>query len=168
MRVLFLLLYHPEPHQSSNLYADLIEEFAKNGHEVIVVSAAGENQPSALKKEKGIEVLRVKTQKIFNVHPLLKGIATVRMPYQFKRAMRKYFSKHMFDLVVTPTPPITFVDIVAWLKKKYPLQSYLILRDIFPQNARDLGMMKNPFLFSYFRKKEKKLYYYSDYIGCMS
>ena len=81
---------------------------------------------------------------------------------------KKYFSKHRFDLVVTPTPPITFVDIVAWLKKKYPLQSYLILRDIFPQNARDLEMMKNALLFSYFRRQEKKLYRYSDYIGCMS
>ena len=168
MRVLFLLLYHPEPYESSNLYAHLIDEFEKNGHEVTVVSAAKENQPSTLKREKDIEVLRVKTQKIFNVHPLLKGIATVRMPYQFKRAIKKYLSKYEFDLVVTPTPPITFVDVVVWLKKKHPLQSYLILRDIFPQNARDLGMMKNPLLFNYFRKKEKKLYRYSDYIGCMS
>ncbi len=168
MRVLFLLLYHPEPHESSNLYADLIDEFVKNEHEVTVVSAAREDQVSALKKEKGTEVLRVKTQKIFNVHPLLKGIATLRVPYQFKRAIKKHFSKRIFDLVVTPTPPITFVDVVSWLKKKYPLKSYLILRDIFPQNARDLGMMKDPLLFSYFRKKEKKLYHYSDYIGCMS
>ncbi len=168
MRVLFLLLYHPEPHESSNLYADLVDEFVKNGHEVTVVSAANENQVSIPKKEKDTEVLRVKTQKIFNVHPLLKGIATVRVPYQFKTAIKKFFSKRVFDLVVTPTPPITFVDIVAWLKKKYPLQSYLILRDIFPQNARDLGMMKNQLLFGYFRKKEKKLYHYSDHIGCMS
>lgn len=46
---------------------------------------------------------------------------------------------------------------------------YLILRDIFPQNAVDLGMMgQNGLLFRYFRKKEKALYKVSDYIGCMS
>ncbi|HRP54751.1 glycosyltransferase family 4 protein [Agriterribacter sp.] len=168
MRVLFLLLYHPEPGESSNLYADLVGEFVKNGHEVTVVSAAKESQPTALQKEENVDVLRVKTQKIFNVHPLLKGIATVRMPYQFRRAIKKYLSERIFDLIITPTPPITFVDIVAWLKRKYTLQSYLILRDIFPQNARDLGMMKNQLLINYFRKKEKKLYRYSDYIGCMS
>jgi glycosyltransferase involved in cell wall biosynthesis len=46
---------------------------------------------------------------------------------------------------------------------------YLILRDIFPQNALDLGMM-NPkgLAYAYFRKKEKEMYYASDYIGCMS
>ncbi len=168
MRVLFLLLYHPEPHESSNLYADLVGEFVKNGHEVTVVSAAKEGQPTALQREENVNVLRVKTQKIFNVHPLLKGIATVRMPYQFRKAIKKYLSECIFDLIVTPTPPITFVDIVAWLKRKHTLQSYLILRDIFPQNARDLGMIKNQILFNYFRKKEKKLYRYSDYIGCMS
>lgn len=168
MRVLFLLLYFPEPGESSNLYADLVEEFVLNGHEVTVVSSAKENQPTSLQKEKSVKVLRVKTQKIFNVHPILKGIATIRIPYQFKKAIQKHLSSNAFDLVLTPTPPITFVDIVAWLKKKYSLKSYLILRDIFPQNARDLSMMKNPLLFSYFRKKEKRLYRYSDYIGCMS
>ena len=168
MRILFLFLRHPEPHESQNLYADLANEFAKNGHRVTVVSAAKENQSTVLSMEKDIEVLRVKMQQFFNVHPILKGIATIRVPYQFKKAIKKHLSKHIFDLVVTPTPPITFVNIIAWLKQKYPLQSYLILRDIFPQNARDLGMMKNPLLFHYFRRKEKKLYHYSDYIGCMS
>ena len=167
MRILFLFLRHPEPHESKNLYADLANEFAKNGHRVTVVSAAKENQSTVLSMEKDIEVLRVKMQQFFNVHPILKGIATIRVPYQFKKAIKKHLSKHIFDLVVTPTPPITFVNIIAWLKQKYPLQSYLILRDIFPQNARDLGMMKNPLLFHYFRRKEKKLYHYSDYIGCM-
>lgn len=168
MRILFLLLYYPEPHESFNMYADLVEEFVRNGHDVTVISAATENQSASLTTEKGIEVLRVKTQKLFNVTPVLKGIATVLIPYQFKKAIRRHFSNRNFDLVLTPTPPITFVDIVAWLKSKYAMPSYLILRDIFPQNARDLGMIKNPLLFHYFRKKEKKLYRYSDHIGCMS
>ncbi|MCO5240640.1 MAG: glycosyltransferase family 4 protein [Chitinophagaceae bacterium] len=168
MRVLFLLLYFPEPGESSNLYADLVEEFVLNGHEVTVVSSAKENQPTSLQKEKSVKVLRVKTQKIFNVHPILKGMATIRIPYQFKKAIQKHLSSNAFDLVLTPTPPITFVDVVAWLKKKYSLKSYLILRDIFPQNARDLGMIRSSILFNYFRKKERKLYRYSDYIGCMS
>lgn len=168
MRVLFLLLTYPKPDESPNMYSDLIAEFAMGGHKVTVVSAAKEKEPTTFQREKDIEVLRVKTQKIFNVHPILKGIATVRIPYQFKKAIQKYLSSNIFDLVLTPTPPITFAAIVSWLKKKHPLKSYLILRDIFPQNARDLGMMKNPLLFDYFRKKEKELYHNADIIGCMS
>ncbi|MBW7892345.1 MAG: glycosyltransferase WbuB, partial [Chitinophagaceae bacterium] len=141
MRVLFLLLYYPERKESSNLYADLIDEFADNDHEVTVVSGVKGNQSSSFHTEGNVKVLRIKTQKIFNTHPILKGIATVRIPYIIKRAIKKYLSNEVFDLVITPTPPITFVNIVAWLKKKSPIRSFLILRDIFPQNARDLGMM---------------------------
>lgn len=54
------------------------------------------------------------------------------------------------------------------LKEEDNSKSYLILRDIFPQNVRDLGLLNNPLLFKYFRRKEIQLYNISDYIGCMS
>ena len=48
-------------------------------------------------------------------------------------------------------------------------RTYLLLKDIFPQNAVDLGMFSRKGLFyRFFRKKEQKLYQISDYIGCMS
>ena len=51
-------------------------------------------------------------------------------------------------------------------------KTYLLLKDIFPQNAVDLGMMRKTgfkaLLYRYFRRKEKKLYAVSDRIGCMS
>ncbi len=47
-----------------------------------------------------------------------------------------------------------------------------MLKDIFPQNAVDIGMMSitgiKGMLFEHFRKQEKKLYRISDRIGCMS
>jgi glycosyltransferase involved in cell wall biosynthesis len=68
-----------------------------------------------------------------------------------------------------PTPPITLIDVGIWLKKKTGGTLYLILRDIFPQNAVDLKMMKpDGLIHKYFRKKEIELYQGSDSIGCMS
>jgi glycosyltransferase involved in cell wall biosynthesis len=67
------------------------------------------------------------------------------------------------------TPPITLGSLAARLKKKHNAQVYLILRDIFPQNAVDLGFMKSgSFIHKFFSKKEKNLYRTADYIGCMS
>ena len=59
---------------------------------------------------------------------------------------------------------------VKYLKKENPKAiSYLQLKDIFPQNAVDMGMFGENSIFNwYFRKKEKALYEISDYIGCMS
>lgn len=70
------------------------------------------------------------------------------------------------------TPPITLGNVVAYIKKRDGAKSYLLLKDIFPQNAVDIGMMSKTgakgLLFKHFRRQEKKLYALSDRIGCMS
>ena len=77
-----------------------------------------------------------------------------------------------FDFVLYTTPPITLVSAVEYVKKRDNAKTYLLLKDIFPQNAIDLGMMRKTglkgFIYRYFRNKEKKLYAVSDWIGCMS
>ena len=61
---------------------------------------------------------------------------------------------------------------MRYVKKRDGAKSYLMLKDIFPQNAVDLGMLQTTglkgLLYKCFRKKEKKLYSLSDRIGCMS
>ena len=59
--------------------------------------------------------------------------------------------------------------IILYLKNKNNAKTYLMLKDIFPQNAVDLGLLsKKSLLYKMFRRKEKKLYSISDYIGCTS
>jgi glycosyltransferase involved in cell wall biosynthesis len=72
-------------------------------------------------------------------------------------------------LILYSTPPITFTYLIKRLKNASNAKTYLLLKDIFPQNAVDLNLLKNGgFLHNYFRKKEKVLYEISDFIGCMS
>ncbi|MCD4794180.1 MAG: glycosyltransferase family 4 protein [Bacteroidales bacterium] len=167
MNVIFLMISYPDVSQNTNLYTDLVLEFKQNNHNVYVVAPSFLNK-NELKKEEGIFVLRVKSGKLFNVNPVIKGISNVRLPYQFTRTINKYLKGVKIDLIITPTPPITFYSTIISIKKKNKCKSYLILRDIFPQNAKDLGILNNSVLFNYFRKKEKQIYGISDYIGCMS
>ena len=91
------------------------------------------------------------------------------LEFQFLKAIKKHYTNVNFDLVVFATPPITFTNVVQYLKQKRGSKAYLILKDIFPQNAVDLGIIKkNGLFYKLFRKKEKKLYKTADYIGCMS
>lgn len=103
---------------------------------------------------------------------LEKGISMLLLEHQFIGAIKKYFKDDEFDLVIYNTPPITLANVVKYCKKKFGCKSYLMLKDIFPQNAVDLGMMSTRgitgILYKMFRAKEKKLYKYSDGIGCMS
>ncbi|GAA3402016.1 glycosyltransferase family 4 protein [Paenibacillus hodogayensis] len=170
MNVLFLMISFPESSKGSNLYTDLAQEFHRNGNEVYVATLLESKygRDTCLQDEQGLNVLRIKCGDLFNVGAIRKGLSTIRLPGIFKQAINTYFKGVKFDLVIYPTPPITFASVANYIKRRDRCKSYLILRDIFPQNARDLGMISGGPVFAYFRMLEKKLYTISDHIGCMS
>ncbi len=169
MKIIYLALGYPDIKKTTNLYTDLISEFHKNGNEILVVAPTLERDKIGIKKEGGIDVLRVKSLKLFNTNLLVKGLANILLPFHYKKALKKHVKDFDFDLILMPTPPITLVKVIEWLRKKTNAKTYLILRDIFPQNAIDLKMMKeNGLIHKFFRKKELKLYAACDEVGCMS
>lgn len=168
-KILYLALNYPVIGKSNSLYTDLMEEFRDNGYEVTVIASSEENGEEGVFNESGIQVIRTNTFSQRNVSIVKKGIANVLLPYQYKKAIKKYVKSFDFDFILMPTPPITLYSVVRWLTNKYKIPFYLILRDIFPQNAVDLGLIKKEGLIhSKFRSTEKKLYNLADQIGCMS
>lgn len=174
MNVLFLSLIGYESIKDKDLYTDLLREFVRNGHDVYIISPAErrQNVKTGLIKEKQCTILRVKTGNIQKTSMVEKGISTILLEFQFVSAIKKFFSDVKFDLVLYATPPITIARSVEYIKKRDGAATYLMLKDIFPQNAVDMGMMKTSgvkgLLYKFFRAKEKKLYLISDHIGCMS
>ena len=171
MNILFLTLAYPTNDQK-NIYSDLMNEFVRRGHNVWVVcqSERRNNTKTSLKRSQNINVLRVRTGNLTGKVSLIeKGITTLTIEKCFINAIERYIHGVKFDLVIYSTPPITFCSVVQYIKKRDNAKSYLLLKDIFPQNAVDLGMIKNnSLLHKFFRNKEKKLYRISDFIGCMS
>ncbi|WHY96096.1 glycosyltransferase family 4 protein [Peribacillus simplex] len=171
MRVLYIATSFPEPTKGATIYTDLAEALNEAGHEITVaVSEQARNkQRTEMKKERGFDVLRIVTGNYYDVGYIEKGITTLKIPVIMRRGIKKYLGDRAFDLILFEAPPVTNAGLVAWAKKQFDCPSYLMLKDIFPQNAVDLGIMKrNGLLFRYFRAKEKKLLKTTDYIGCMS
>jgi glycosyltransferase involved in cell wall biosynthesis len=152
--------------QNSSMYTDLAKEFSSNGYNVTVVVANGPKGAS-IAIEGGVLVIRIKTFELFNTSFIKKGLANVFLPFQISRGLRK-IKDLKFDFIIVSTPPVTYLGTIKKLKTLFNFKVYLILRDIFPQNAKDLGIIKNQIVYNYFRKKEKDLYIISDHIGCMS
>lgn len=123
-----------------------------------------------LVENKGVKILNVKTLNVQKTNVVEKGLGTILLEGQFKRAIKKHLRGIKFDLITYSTPPITLTNVVKYLKKQNPQAiTYLQLKDIFPQNAVDIQMFsKGSLFYKFFRKKEKALYKASDYIGCMS
>lgn len=174
MNVLFLTLVQFESLQEHNIYTDLLGEFVKNSHNVYVISPVErrQNQPTHLIREKHARILRLKIGNTQKTNIIEKGISTLMIESQYKNAIKKYFSNVKFDLILYSTPPITLVSAIEYVKKRDNAKTYLLLKDIFPQNAVDIGLLRTSglkgLLYKHFRKKEKRLYRISDRIGCMS
>lgn len=171
MNILFLTLSRINDIDSRGIYTDLMREFVKRGDKVFIASPTERRfgKKTHLIKNDNVEILKVRTLNIQKTNAIEKGVGTLLLSRQFDKAIRKYWGEVRFDLVLYATPPITFNKVIQNIKNRCGCPSYLMLKDIFPQNAVDLGMMKkNSFLYKMFRKKEKELYRISDKIGCMS
>ena len=171
MNILFLTIAEIQDFNLKGIYTDLLREFMANGHKVFValpLERRHGGQTFVNQKDNGA-ILRVRMGNIQKTNIIEKGISTLLIEHNFKRAIKKHFKDVHFDMVMYTTPTITFEKVVSYIKKKYNAKSYLLLKDIFPQNAVDLGMMsKKGLIYKYFRRKEKRLYKVSDRIGCMS
>jgi UDP-N-acetylglucosamine:LPS N-acetylglucosamine transferase len=174
MNIIFLTLGGLASLSENSLYPDLLRCFQENGHQVYSVCQRERRSglSTELNSEHGIEVLRVKTGNITKTNLLEKGFSTLLIGKQYKHAVNKYFKGVKFDLILYSTPPITIASTVNFLKKRDSAFTYLMLKDIFPQNAIDLKLLKNSgwqgIITKYFMSKEKNLYLLSDCIGCMS
>lgn len=172
MNLIFLTLARIEDIEQRGIYPDLMRKFRDEGHQVYIVCPCerrlGLN--TSLVKSHGVHILNVKTLNVQKTNIIEKGFGTLLLETQFKYAIKKYLKGVKFDLITYSTPPITFTNVVKYLKKQNPQAiSYLQLKDIFPQNAIDIGLFGEKSLFNwFFRRKERSLYKVSDYIGCMS
>ena len=174
MNVLFLTIGAFDHIQQRGAYTDLLREFAKNGHAIYVVSTRERRVglPTEVLADGPAQHLKVRVGNITKTNLLEKGISTVCLGYLYKGAIQKYFKGVHFDLVLYSTPPITVAGVVQYIKQRDSARTYLLLKDIFPQNAVDVGILRKTglrgLIYRYFRAKEKKLYAISDRIGCMS
>lgn len=176
MNILFLTMSSGiEKFQSRGIYTDLMRKFQNEGHNVYIVFPRERKHglPTEVRVQDGIHLLGVKTLNVTKTNVIEKGIGQVSIEFLYKRAIKKYLKGVNFELILYSTPPITFPKVIEYAKKANPsAKTYLLLKDIFPQNAVDMGMLSKTgvksLLYKFFRAKEKKLYAISDYIGCMS
>ncbi len=180
MNILFLTLYQINDIDSYDIYSDLVREFAKKNHKIYIVSPTekrNKEKTNLIKYDRNdwhdnIEILRVRIGNVQKTNIIEKGISTITLESKIKKSIKKYYKNTKFDLILYSTPPITLYKAIKFIKKRDNAKTYLMLKDIFPQNSLDLGLLSKKgfkrFLYNYFRKKEIKLYNLSDVIGCMS
>lgn len=172
MKAIFLTVVNISTIKDIGLYPDLINELKQYYEDIVVVCPLERRhvEKTHVIKEDNVSILRVKLPTNINqTNAIERGISMLIISRLFKRAIYKYFPNDRFQLILYPTPPVTIGPLVRDLKQQFNAITALLLKDIFPQNAVDLNMLKeNSFMYQYFKKQETLLYKVSDYIGVMS
>jgi glycosyltransferase involved in cell wall biosynthesis len=169
--ILFLTGVRLVDPEEKGIYTDLIRKFRDEDFNVFVVCPEERRFGGKTRFESisNINILYVKSLNIQKTGLIEKALATLSLSWLLYRGIKKYFKNVKFDLLLYTTPPITYNKSISYLKKRDKALTYLLLKDIFPQNAVDLSMIrKDGIIHRYFQKVEKRLYLLSDYIGCMS
>lgn len=177
MNILFLTMSSGFANiEARGIYTDLMRKFRDEGHEVYIIhpNERRTGRPTEVKNVGRIHCLGVRTLNVTKTNVIEKGIGQLMLESQFKRALKRFFGGVKFDVILYSTPPITFNNVIKYAKKASgdKALTYLLLKDIFPQNAVDMGMLSTSgcksILYNMFRHKEEELYRLSDFIGCMS
>lgn len=168
MRVAIIADVYPPLRSSGAVQLrDLSREFVRQGHDTTVLVASPALQETCrIEKLDGVTVARLKTPQTKDVSYLKRTLGELLMPFYMKRSYQtSALAAQRYDLVIWYSPTIFLGPIVRWLKKQSSCPAYLIIRDIFPQWAADMGLISRGPAFHFLDQIAQYQYRSADTIG---
>ncbi|WP_298624434.1 glycosyltransferase family 4 protein [uncultured Zoogloea sp.] len=149
---------------------DLSREFVRQGHDITVIVPAAElATPWSIEILAGVQVLRVKAMQTRDTNYAWRTLAELALSHFVRKGLLASPLRDVkWDAVVWYSPTIFFGRAANWLKVRSACPSYLIIRDIFPEWAVDLGLMRRGPVYRFFKYFERLQYESADTIGVQS
>ena len=165
--VLIADAYPPMKTSGAVQIRDLVSELDRQGHKVTVLlpdSTISHNWQ--LDEQGNITVLRLKSPVTKDVSYFKRAIGEYLLSFFMFKNLKKSPLKDMsWDGLIWYSPTIFFGPLVKKIKAGSGCNSYLILRDIFPEWAVDMGLLLRGFIYRYFKRVESFQYMQADTIG---
>lgn len=146
---------------------DLAREFVRQGHELtVLLPDADLGQPWRLEIVDGAQILRLRSPRIKDISYVRRTIGECLMPHaMWKNLRRSPLSSQRWEAVVWYSPSIFHGPLVRKLKRQSGCKGYLIIRDIFPEWAVDLGILRPGLAYRFFQWIAHQQYNVADIIG---
>ncbi|OMI12927.1 hypothetical protein BSN85_08780 [Bradyrhizobium brasilense] len=146
---------------------DLARNLVRLGHDPVVIVPSSQRDASwTLERIDGVRILRVHSPPTRAASRALRAISEMLLPFSmYLNIRRSPFRSTRWDLLVWYSPPIFFGPLVARLRRASGARTYLILRDIFPEWALDIGLMRRGLVYLLFKIVAAIQYFVADTIG---
>ena len=149
---------------------DLAREFARQGHCIyVLLPCSNQREPWKIDIISDFRVVRLKAPRIKEVGYIRRTFAELLMPFFMLWNLRKSPLRSMqWEGIIWYSPSIFFGPIVGFLRKSSACKSYLIIRDIFPEWAVDLGLIRKGSVSRFLGAIARYQYSVADVIGVQS
>lgn len=149
---------------------DLSLEFVKQGHETTMLVAAPELEEDwHIETWNSVRIVRLKSPRTKDIGYMRRTIGEFLMPFAMLRNLRRSpLANEKWDGVVWYSPSIFLGPIAKALKQSSGCRSYLIIRDIFPEWAVDMGLMGKGLPYRFFKTIANYQYSVADVIGAQT
>lgn len=146
---------------------DLSREFARQGHSLTVLLPSPDQKDTwHLEKIDDVQVLRLKAPRTKDIGYVRRTLGELAMPFAMLLQFRKSpLATEQWDGVVWYAPSIFHGPLASALKKSSGCKGYLIIRDIFPEWAVDMGLMGRGLPYRFFDAVAHYQYSVADVIG---
>lgn len=150
---------------------DLAQAFVEQNHQVsIIIPAYSQKASVEISNLDGPTIYSVRCFKTKDVGYIRRTFAEFVNPFVIGLHLKRNqpFLDQKIDGIAWYSPTIFWGPLVKQLKGVFNCKAYLILRDIFPDWAFDLGLLKKNFIYSFFKRVERYQYEQADFIGLQS
>lgn len=146
---------------------DLSREFVRQGHELTVLLPDPDLSGRwSLEDIGGVQVLHLRAPRTKDIGYVRRTIGEWLMPHVMLSNLRNSpMARQRWDGVVWYSPSIFHAPLVLALKRQSGCRGYLIVRDIFPEWAVDLGLMRKGLVYRFFKRIARQQYEAADIIG---
>lgn len=149
---------------------DFAREVVRQGHHLtVMLPAAGQTEPWKIEDFDGVTVLRLRAPKTRDLGYVRRTLGELSMPFAMIQNLSKSpLSFKCWDGVIWYSPSIFHGHFVRSLKNASNCKGYLIIRDIFPEWAADMELMRRGLAYRFFRLIANYQYKFADVIGIQS
>lgn len=145
---------------------DLSRELVRQGHHVTVLVPSSSTERWTLEEIDGVRILRLRAPETKGLGYIRRTIGEALMPFAMLRNLRRSAEAgKRWDAVVWYAPSIFLTPVAASLKRSSGCKAYLILRDIFPDWAVDMGLLRRGLPYAFFKAVAWYQYKMADVIG---